>query len=106
MASVTTDNAASFFRFAGDTMVPGFAEHQPGLRDQEQVPLASSTLSNGGKEALKLAKRLREIMALEALGALQRDQQEKVASKAGVAAAFLTAVESLPPGSAIIAKVQ
>jgi len=59
---------------------------------------------------LRLAKRLREIIALEKLSTageiLQTNQREKVATKANIAADFLAVVGTLDSGSDVVAKVQ
>lgn len=68
---------------------------------------AASELSSDEKQALKLAKRLREIRALEAAGGnLQKNQQEKVAGKERAAAELFDVLSKLPPASATLAKVQ
>lgn len=68
---------------------------------------AASALSSDEKQVLKLAKRLREIKVLEADGRhLEKNQQDKVASKSSAAAEFQGVIKKLPPTSVIIAKVQ
>lgn len=74
-----------------------------------EAPVSSSTLDSEEKKVLRLAKRLREIVALEKLSAgetLQTNQREKVATKANIAADFLAVVGTLVSGSDVIAKVQ
>merc|ERR1712232_129283 len=120
IARMTTLNAQRFYRrdFGIRQEIPAAPQvlSQPSAvraimsQGQAGAPAAASGLSKTEKEVLKLAKKLRDIMKLEeqiADGAtLPANQQEKVASRADVAAELLVTVELLLPTSDVIEKVQ
>jgi len=70
----------------------------------------ASSFSANEKTALKLAKKLREIVVLEEQAKdghkLQLNQQQKIASKDSVKEEFFVVLELLPPVSEVVARVQ